>query len=66
MLALYEDIMASDSATIKVQQETLQSQQEIVQSQAHMIKTLRHILEEQDAQIQELETMNVAPGSKAH
>lgn len=65
MLALYEDIMASDSATIMVQQETLRSQQEIVRSQAHMIRTLRHILEEQDAQIQELETMNLAPTNKS-
>ncbi|KAI8932978.1 hypothetical protein NX059_010446 [Plenodomus lindquistii] len=55
IMQLYEEIMLSDSETIKVQQETLDSQQDIVRSQAHIIKQMRDILESQDAHILQLE-----------
>lgn len=54
-MQLYEEIMLSDSETIKVQQETLESQQDIVRSQAQIIKQMRDIVEFQDAQIVQLE-----------
>ena len=55
IIRLYEDIMASDSQTIEVQQETLCSQQDIIRSQAQVIRRMRQVLEEQDARIEELE-----------
>jgi hypothetical protein len=57
IIALYEDIMASDSQTIKVQQETMRAQQEIIRSQAQVISKMRMVLEEQDRRIDELEGM---------
>ncbi|KAH7069314.1 hypothetical protein FB567DRAFT_245277 [Paraphoma chrysanthemicola] len=57
IIALYEDIMASDSQTIKVQQDTMRAQQEIIRSQAQVISKMRMVLEEQDDRIEELEGM---------
>jgi hypothetical protein len=55
IIELYEDIIASDSQTIQVQQQTLASQQDIIRSQAQMIVKLRHLLEEQDRRIEDLD-----------
>ncbi|KAF2030069.1 hypothetical protein EK21DRAFT_34640, partial [Setomelanomma holmii] len=52
---LYEDIMASDSQTIKVQQETLCAQQDIIRQQAQVIAKMRMVLEAQDARLAEME-----------
>lgn len=55
VMRLYEEIMASDSETIKVQQRTLETQQDVVRSQAQTIRQMRDILDMQDAQIVQLE-----------
>jgi hypothetical protein len=49
--------MASDSQTIKVQQETMRAQQEIIRSQAQVLSKMRMVLEEQDRRIDDLEGM---------
>lgn len=48
---MYEDIMAADAETIRVQQETIQSQQEMLIAQRCMIERLRGLVEAQDAWI---------------
>ncbi|KAF1940906.1 hypothetical protein EJ02DRAFT_493510 [Clathrospora elynae] len=55
IIELYEAIIASDSQTIQVQQQTMVSQQDIIHTQTQMIAKLRYVLEEQDARMEELE-----------
>ncbi|KAF2653317.1 hypothetical protein K491DRAFT_603107 [Lophiostoma macrostomum CBS 122681] len=52
-MKMYEDIIAADTETMRVQQGTIHAQQDIVRSQADMIARLQQVVEAQDAWIEE-------------
>lgn len=52
LLALYEDIMASDAETIQTLQATVRAQQEVILAQRGMMRDLQRLIDAQDAWIE--------------